>query len=87
MQCPHCYRWFNSMAAITQHAESQGVRCIIRATDGYRQFLDQLTAGIVDTTEKNNEGKEKYRVPQEAREVFGTLQGQWGALAKKENDP
>jgi hypothetical protein len=59
------------MAAITQHAESQGVRCTIRDTDGFRQFLDQLTAGIVDTTEKNADGTEKYTVPEEAREVFG----------------
>ncbi|AEO62590.1 uncharacterized protein THITE_2020276, partial [Thermothielavioides terrestris NRRL 8126] len=74
VQCPRCCRWFGSAAAITQHAESQGVRCDIRETNGYRQFLDQLTAGIVDTTEKNEDGTEKYTVPEEARELFGTSQ-------------
>ncbi|KAK4156339.1 hypothetical protein C8A00DRAFT_12747 [Chaetomidium leptoderma] len=77
VQCPHCYKWFDSMAAITAHAESQGVRCTIRETNGYRQFIDQLTAGIVDTAGSHGDGTEKYVVPQEARQVFGTSQGRW----------
>ncbi|KAK4103860.1 hypothetical protein N658DRAFT_465540 [Parathielavia hyrcaniae] len=77
VQCPRCCKWFDSMAAITPHAESQGVRCNLRETNGYRQFLDQLTAGLVDTTEKNDDDTEKYKVPDEARERFGTEQGRW----------
>lgn len=65
------------MAALVAHASSQSVRCNVRHTDGYRQFLDQLTAGIVDTTEKHGDGTEKYAVPEEARAQFGTLQGKW----------
>jgi hypothetical protein len=65
------------MAAITAHAESQGVRCNLRETNGYRQFLDQLTTGIVDTTARNDDGTERYEVPDEARARFGTLQGRW----------
>ncbi|KAK4238498.1 hypothetical protein C8A03DRAFT_43772 [Achaetomium macrosporum] len=84
VQCPRCCRWFESMAAITQHAESQGVRCNIRETDGYRQFLDQLTAGIVDTTEKNEDGTEKYTVPEEARKVFGDPKVKQLAQTKKQ---
>jgi hypothetical protein len=65
------------MAALTAHAESQGVRCVLRETSGYRQFLDQLTAGILDTTEKHVDGTEKYSVPAAARATFGTMQGAW----------
>ncbi|KAL2133106.1 hypothetical protein VTI74DRAFT_2908 [Chaetomium olivicolor] len=75
VQCPTCCKWFDSVAAITQHAESQSVHCNLRNTEGYRQFLDQLTAGIVDTTEKNEDGMPVYTVPKEARRVFGTGQG------------
>ncbi|KAK3308874.1 uncharacterized protein B0T15DRAFT_525563 [Chaetomium strumarium] len=85
VQCPRCCRWFDSMAAITQHAESQSVRCTIRETDGFRQFLDQLTAGIVDTTEKNADGTERYTVPKEAREVFGNPESKQSAQTKKQD--
>lgn len=77
MQCPRCCNWFDSMSALMAHAESQSVRCRIRETDGYRQFMDQATAGILDTTEKHADGTEKYAVPDEARERFETSQGRW----------
>ena len=75
VQCPGCSKWFDSMTAITQHAESQGVRCAIRKTNGFRQFMDQLTAGLVDTAGRNEDGTVKYTVPDEAREVFGGGRG------------
>lgn len=65
------------MAAITAHVESQGVRCKIRETSGFRQFVDQLTGGIVDTKEKHGDGTEKYAVSDEARVRFATSQGKW----------
>ncbi|KAK3897737.1 hypothetical protein C8A05DRAFT_47740 [Staphylotrichum tortipilum] len=77
VQCPRCCKWFDSTAALTAHAESQGVRCVLRETNGYRQFLDQLTAGILDTTERHHDGTDKYSVPAEARATFGIMQGGW----------
>jgi hypothetical protein len=71
------------MAAITAHAESQGVRCNLRETNGYRQFLDQLTAGMVDTTTKNDDGTERYEVPDEARVRFGMSQSKWAAVQRE----
>jgi hypothetical protein len=47
-QCPGCFRWFFSISALTNHAESSIVRCGIRNSVNFRHFLDQLTAGIVD---------------------------------------
>ena len=71
MQCPHCQKWFDSTAALTQHAESEGVRCNIRETESYRVFLDQLTAGMVDTKEKHEDGTLKYEVSKEAWAIGG----------------
>ncbi|KAK4127879.1 hypothetical protein N657DRAFT_661882 [Parathielavia appendiculata] len=73
---------FPSVAGIRAHLLSaqhaglvRGVRCNLSETNGYRQFLDQLTAGLVDTTEKNDDGIEKYEEPNQSREWFGTEQG------------
>ncbi len=65
------------MSALTAHAESQSVRCRIRETEGFRHFMDQATAGILDTVEKHADGTEKYEVADEARERFETSQGRW----------
>ena len=65
------------MTALTAHAVAPGARCEIRKTNNYRQFLSQLTAGIIDTTEKHEDGTAKFSVPDEARERFQTSQGRW----------
>ncbi|KAL1882991.1 hypothetical protein VTK73DRAFT_513 [Phialemonium thermophilum] len=69
--CPSCYRWFNSVAALTQHCESQGVRCNIRASDNFRPFLDQLTAGIADVRGVHDkDGTNRYVVPKDVSRTF-----------------
>ncbi|KAK7432383.1 hypothetical protein QQZ08_000945 [Neonectria magnoliae] len=70
-RCPYCHRTFSSLAAVTQHAESSGVRCRIRDTEKYDAYLDQLTAGIVDVSrERNDDGTLKYNTTETARETF-----------------
>lgn len=71
VQCPACLRWFDSMAALTQHSESQAERCNVRDTEEFRQFLDQMTAGVVDTVDHHEDGTNKYTVPAEAQKLFG----------------
>ncbi|KAJ3509328.1 hypothetical protein NM208_g15683 [Fusarium decemcellulare] len=62
-RCPYCLRTFNSLVAITQHAESNGSRCKIRETDAYTPYLDQLTAGMVDIAiDNNDDGTVKYQI-------------------------
>jgi palmitoyltransferase len=58
------------MAALTQHVESPSVRCNIRNTDGYDDFLDKLTAGIVDRAGSNPDGMPKLTVSEGARTAF-----------------
>ncbi|KAH6845417.1 hypothetical protein B0I37DRAFT_380069 [Chaetomium sp. MPI-CAGE-AT-0009] len=84
VQCPRCFKWFNTMAAITAHAESQTARCDLRSTNGYRQLLDQVTAGMIDTAGKHDDGTVKYTVPDSARQYFGTSQGKWAAEVCKQ---
>lgn len=72
VQCPRCCRWFDTMSALTAHVESQGVRCDIRKTKGYTEFLDQATAGIVDMVGVHADGTKKYAVTESAREFFGS---------------
>ncbi|CAM1507931.1 Fc.00g047790.m01.CDS01 [Cosmosporella sp. VM-42] len=74
-RCPYCLDTFNSLTAITAHAESQGTRCRIRDTENFDIYLDQLTAGIVDVAiGKNEDGTLKYHTTKTAREMFGGKQ-------------
>ncbi|KAH7165741.1 putative C2H2 finger domain protein [Dactylonectria macrodidyma] len=70
-RCPYCLNTFGSLTAMTQHAESSGVRCRIRESDDYNSYLDQLTSGIVDISPTRNEdGTVKYETTDVAREAF-----------------
>ncbi|KAK3988574.1 hypothetical protein QBC44DRAFT_98411 [Cladorrhinum sp. PSN332] len=71
VQCPMCMRWFSSTAALISHGESQSARCHLRKSEGYRHLLHQATAGIVDTTETNEDGTEKYHITDQARKEWG----------------
>ncbi|KAM5344840.1 hypothetical protein ACJ41O_010702 [Fusarium nematophilum] len=67
-RCPYCLNIFRSLAAITQHAESNGSRCRLRDTDTYDAYLDQLTAGMVDVSlERNDDGTLKYEMSKSFR--------------------
>ncbi len=58
--CPHCLRAFDSATGLAQHAESQSVRCRIRETDQYGQFVDQLTAGMADVQGRHDDNTIRY---------------------------
>ncbi|KAF4974257.1 hypothetical protein FZEAL_8819 [Fusarium zealandicum] len=73
-RCPYCLRTFVSLSAITQHAESNGVRCRIRETDTYDVYLDQLTAGMVDVSlDRHEDGTVKFEQSKKFRhEILGS---------------
>ncbi|KAM7212557.1 hypothetical protein V8F06_012054 [Rhypophila decipiens] len=85
VECPTCLRKFDSITALTQHAESQANKCNVRETDEYRQFMDQLSGGIVDTAEKHADGTNKYTVPEDAVRAFGPQQ-LWERAQKAKQD-
>ncbi|KAK5993942.1 hypothetical protein PT974_07380 [Cladobotryum mycophilum] len=70
-RCPHCFKEFKSLTAITQHAESNGNRCRIRDTENYNAYLDQLTGGIIDVQpSRHADGTVAYRTSDKAKELF-----------------
>ncbi len=72
LQCPYCLKYFKSAAALTQHSESQSLRCGIRHTDEFRPFFDQLTGGVADVVGLHKDSTNRYEVTQEALIKFGT---------------
>ncbi|KAF4951798.1 hypothetical protein FSARC_12811 [Fusarium sarcochroum] len=72
-RCPYCLNTFGSLASITQHAESNGVKCRLRDTDTFKAYMDQLTAGMVDVAiDRHDDGTIKY----EMAKNFNPKQGQ-----------
>jgi len=60
LRCPNCLRQFINATALVQHAEAQAIKCQIRDTTAYRQALDQITAGLVDTAGRHSDDTIKY---------------------------
>jgi hypothetical protein len=60
LRCPGCLRQFNSATALVQHAESQAIKCNIRKTSEYRQAVDQITGGFVDTKGRHADDTVRY---------------------------
>ncbi|KAH8805691.1 hypothetical protein F5884DRAFT_755254 [Xylogone sp. PMI_703] len=46
LRCPNCLDYFASSTALTQHCESQGVRCRIREAGNYNSTVDEITIGM-----------------------------------------
>ncbi|KAK2062891.1 C2H2 type zinc finger-containing protein [Colletotrichum caudatum] len=74
LQCPGCLRYFRDASSLTAHSESETDRCSIRRSQNYRNYLDQLTGGMVDVNENHRDGTVKYEVSTEAVIKFGTQQ-------------
>jgi hypothetical protein len=62
LKCVNCLRFFDSATALTQHAESQGVRCKIRDTDQYGTYVDEITASTAATAGRHADLTVKYVV-------------------------
>ena len=76
MQCPRCLRFFDDMTALLNHAESQGRKCGLRFSDNYRQFLSNVTGGLLDLApQSHQDGTVKYVVPGVAQEAFAQKPG------------
>ncbi len=69
-QCPSCLRFFESMTAMTQHAESPSMKCQLRHTNEFAQYLDLLTAGLADVGGRHLDNTLRYVVPEEAAGQF-----------------
>src|SRR3569833_224894 len=59
-------RIFSTATGLTSHAENSTARCRIRDSDNYRQFIDQLTAGLTDVDWRHTDDSVRYVVPENA---------------------
>jgi len=62
LKCPHCLRYYDTATALTQHAESQGVRCKIRKQDQYGVYVDEITASTAAVDGVHDDNTVKYVV-------------------------
>lgn len=60
MQCRHCLRYYAGYTALTQHSESQGVRCQVRDSESYDEAVDDFTRGISTTNGRHGDLTVKY---------------------------
>ncbi|KAF4636451.1 hypothetical protein G7Y89_g1639 [Cudoniella acicularis] len=58
--CRKCLRVFKNATALTQHSESQGVRCDIRETDAFSACVDEFTAGTAAPVGRHADDTVKY---------------------------
>jgi hypothetical protein len=66
-----CLRYFSTATALTQHIESQGVRCKVRNTEGFNGVVDGVTGGTAVTTGRHIDDTIKYTVNPCLRNLFG----------------
>ncbi|RDL32024.1 uncharacterized protein BP5553_09426 [Venustampulla echinocandica] len=62
LQCRHCLRWFASATALTQHSESQAVRCNIRERNDFNARVDEFTAGTAAPVGRHEDNTIRYAV-------------------------
>jgi hypothetical protein len=62
LQCINCLRYFATATALTQHCESQGVRCKVRQTSEYDGVVDGITGGTAVTAGRHIDDTIKYAV-------------------------
>src|SRR3569833_60359 len=63
-------RFFSTATGLTSHAENSTARRRIRDSDNYRQFIDQLTAGLTDVDGRHTDDSVRYVVPENAAAPF-----------------
>ncbi|KAH6723650.1 hypothetical protein BKA61DRAFT_664372 [Leptodontidium sp. MPI-SDFR-AT-0119] len=71
-QCLKCYRYYNSATALTQHAESQGVRCNVRDTDDFESVVRGITAGTTTTNGRLADDTVRYEINPDANLATST---------------
>lgn len=60
LQCNRCLRYFATATALTQHSESQGVRCTVRNDANYGGIVDVITGGTATTAGRHDDHTIKY---------------------------
>ncbi|KAI6244978.1 hypothetical protein HI914_07228 [Erysiphe necator] len=67
LKCINCLKHFATATALTQHCESQSLRCKIRDSDSYEQMVDIMTSGFATITGRLPDNTVKYSTTKSVR--------------------
>ena len=87
LQCINCLRYFATATALTQHCESQGVRCKVRQTSEYDGVVDGITGGTAITAGRHVDDTIRYALNPEilpSLSATGVIEAHKARLADKE---
>jgi hypothetical protein len=62
IKCAICLRLFFNATALTQHLESESVRCSARNLSGYKNTIEDATVGITTTSGRHDDDTVKYKI-------------------------
>ncbi|RKF65891.1 putative c2h2 finger domain-containing protein [Erysiphe neolycopersici] len=60
LKCVNCLKHFATATALTQHCDSQSLRCRIRESDSYDQMVDIMTSGFATVIGRLPDNTVKY---------------------------
>ena len=62
LQCHICLNYFKTATALTQHCESQGIRCNVRNTARYDVAVEGMTSGTATVDGRHADDTVKYAI-------------------------
>ncbi len=72
-QCPGCLRFFNSAASVAHHVEAPSTRCTLRYRANYGQYINQLSAGLVEVDGHHSDDTVRYVISDNATEKLSAM--------------
>lgn len=64
ISCPSCLRIFKTTSALVAHCESATTRCKINQSANYRQIMDEISGGVLETNGHLIDGSVRYEATQ-----------------------
>ncbi|KAH7377437.1 hypothetical protein BKA64DRAFT_750578 [Cadophora sp. MPI-SDFR-AT-0126] len=85
-QCLKCLRIYDSLTALTQHSESQGVRCNVRETDDFDSVVRAITADTTTTNGRMADDTIRYEINPDAELSKTKMTENYRAAEREKNE-
>jgi len=85
-QCLKCLRIYDSLTALTQHSESQGVRCNVRETDDFESVIRAITADTTTTNGRMADDTIRYEINPDAELSKTKMTENYRAAEREKNE-
>ncbi|PVH74631.1 hypothetical protein DL98DRAFT_658690 [Cadophora sp. DSE1049] len=85
-QCLKCLRIYDSLTALTQHSESQGVRCNVRETDDFESVVRAITADTTTTNGRMADDTIRYEINPGAELSKAKMTENYRAAEREKNE-